>query len=226
MLLPAVLHSTHTEIHGDSSDVGLSRFSSAVLLLMYLAYLHFQLNTHKELFDDGDDDGDGEDDEVPEITFWAGMLWLGVFTIFISVLSDYIVDTIEGTAKSVGIPVSFISVILLPIVGNAAEHAAAVMFAMKDKMDITIGVAVGSSTQICLFVIPFSVIIAWMSGRPLDLNFAPFETVTLFASVITAVILISDGQSHWLKGMTLVLAYFILSAAYFVHKDVELKTDE
>ena len=226
MLLPAVLHSTHTEIHGDSSDVGLSRFSSAVLLLMYLAYLHFQLNTHKELFDDGDDDGDGEDDEVPEITFWAGMLWLGVFTIFISVLSDYIVDTIEGTAKSVGIPVSFISVILLPIVGNAAEHAAAVMFAMKDKMDITIGVAVGSSTQICLFVIPFSVIIAWMSGRPLDLNFAPFETVTLFASVITAVILISDGQSHWLKGMTLVLAYFILSAAYFVHKDIELKTDE
>ena len=96
---------------------------------------------------------------------------------------------------------------------------------MASLMDITIGVAVGSSTQICLFVIPFSVIIAWMSGRPLDLNFAPFETVTLFASVITAVILISDGQSHWLKGMTLVLAYFILSAAYFVHKDVELKTE-
>lgn len=225
MLLPAVLHSTHTELHGDSSDVGLSRFSSVILLLMYLAYLHFQLNTHKEMFDDGGADGEDEDEEFPEITFWAGMAWLGVFTIFISVLSDYIVDTIEGTATSVGIPVSFISVILLPIVGNAAEHAAAIMFAMKDKLDITIGVAVGSSTQICLFVIPFSVITSWMSNRPLDLNFEPFETVTLFASVITAVILVGDGQSHWLKGLTLILAYIILSAAYFVHKDTQLKND-
>ncbi|QDZ20580.1 calcium/proton exchanger [Chloropicon primus] len=223
MLLPAVLHSTHTELNGDSSDLGLSRFSSMILLLMYMAYLHFQLNTHAELFDDNGDDDDGDNDEAPEITFWSGIVWLGVFTIFISVLSDYIVDTIEGTAKSIGIPVSFISVILLPIVGNAAEHAAAVMFAMKDKMDITIGVAVGSSTQICLFVIPFSVVIAWMSGRSLDLNFEPFETVTLFASVITAVILIGDGQSHWLKGLTLVLAYFILSGAYFVHKDKDIQ---
>ena len=140
-------------------------------------------------------------------------------------LSDYLVDTIEGTATSVGIPVSFISVILLPIVGNAAEHAAAIMFAMKDKLDITIGVAVGSSTQICLFVIPFSVLISWMADRPLDLNFAPFETVTLFASVITAVNLIGDGQSHWLKGLTLVLGYFILSGAYFVHKDIQLKEE-
>ena len=225
MLLPAVLRSTHSEIHGSSSDVGLSRFSSIILLSMYLAFLYFQLFTHRELFEDSNNEGeDDDDDEFPEITFWSGIIWLGVFTIFISVLSDYLVDTIEGTAKSVGIPVSFISVILLPIVGNAAEHAAAIMFAIKDKMDITIGVAVGSSTQICLFVIPFSVLIAWMANRPLDLNFAPFETVTLFASVITAVILIGDGQSHWLKGLTLILAYFILSAAYFVHKDTNETT--
>ena len=220
MLLPAMLHATNTELHGSSSELGLSRFSSIILFCMYLAFLAFQLRTHKELFDDSGDDDD--DDEEPEITFWSGIFWLSVFTLFISLLSDYVVDTLEGAAKSIGFPVSFISVILLPIVGNAAEHAAAIMFAMKNKLDITIGVAVGSSTQICLFVIPMSVIVAWMANRPLDLNYKTFETLTLFASVITAVTVCNDGNSHWLKGLTLVLAYFILSGAYFSHKEDEL----
>ena len=154
MIFPAALHATDTELHGKSSDLALSRFSSVLLLSLYGAFLWFQLRTHKDLFDDDVDEADSDgssatkEEEAPEITFWVGVTWLGVFTIFISILGGYLVDTLEGAAESVGIPASFISVILLPIVGNAAEHASAVMFAMKNKLEITIGVAIGSSTQV------------------------------------------------------------------------------
>jgi Ca2+:H+ antiporter len=101
--------------------------------------------THRDLFDE--EDGEEEEEEVNQ-TFWACIGWLSVITVFISVLSDYLVDAIEGAAESMGMPVAFISVIILPIVGNAAEHASAIMFAMKNKMDLALGVAIGSSTQV------------------------------------------------------------------------------
>merc|ERR1711966_342156 len=110
--------------------------------------------------------------------FSGCLIWLTIITIFISFLSDYLVDAIEGAAESMGMPVAFISVIIIPIVGNAAEHAAAVMFAMKNKMDISLGVAIGSSTQIALFVIPLCIVAGWFMGQPLDLNLHVFETTT------------------------------------------------
>ena len=112
-----------------------------------------------------DKEKEHDDDEELVLGFWDSIVWLGVFTVFISILSDYLVATIEGASASWDFSVAFISVILLPIVGNAAEHASAVMFAMKNKMDISLGVAVGSSTQIALLVIPFCVIVGWfMAG--------------------------------------------------------------
>jgi hypothetical protein len=104
--------------------------------------------THRDLFDE--EEGEEEEEEVNQ-TFWACIGWLSVITVFISVLSDYLVDAIEGAAESMGMPVAFISVIILPIVGNAAEHASAIMFAMKNKMDLALGVAIGSSTQVCAY---------------------------------------------------------------------------
>jgi Ca2+:H+ antiporter len=106
--------------------------------------------THRDLFDE--EEGDDDEEEEVNQTFWACIGWLSVITVFISVLSDYLVDAIEGAADSMGMPVAFISVIILPIVGNAAEHASAVMFAMKNKMDLALGVAIGSSTQVCVCV--------------------------------------------------------------------------
>ena len=147
---------------------------------------------------------------------------LGVFTVFISILSDYLVATIEGASASWDFSVAFISVILLPIVGNAAEHASAVMFAMKNKMDISLGVAVGSSTQIALLVIPFCVIVGWFMDKPMDLNLQMFETATLFTTVITVAFVCQDGRSNWLKGLVLILAYILLSASFFFHKDPAL----
>ncbi|XP_050160316.1 vacuolar cation/proton exchanger 2-like [Malus sylvestris] len=146
----------------------------------------------------GEDESDEE--EAPEITQWEAIGWLAVLIVWVSVLSGYLVDAIQGASDSFNMPVAFISVQLLPIVGNAAEHASAIMFAMKDKLDITLGGAIGSSTQISMFVIPFCVVVGWIMGQPMDLNFQLFETATLFISHTQA---ISDGicESTRLKDM-------------------------
>jgi len=200
--VPAVLHTTHTELHGTQSEIALSRFTSCLLLGVYATFLYFQLVTHRDLFDE--EEGDDDEEEEVNQTFWACIGWLSVITVFISVLSDYLVDAIEGAADSMGMPVAFISVIILPIVGNAAEHASAVMFAMKNKMDLALGVAIGSSTQ------------------PLDLNLHVFETTTFILTVISVSFVVADGQSNWLKGLTLILAYAVVSAFFFFHKDNKL----
>ncbi|KAK3273370.1 hypothetical protein CYMTET_18384, partial [Cymbomonas tetramitiformis] len=223
--LPSALHSTHTELHGTASELMLSRISSVLLLSIYIAYLYFQLISHRELYEEEENDDDEEEEEESAILgFWGCIAWLGVLTIFISILSEYLVDAIEGAAASWDMSVPFISVIILPIVGNAAEHASAVIFAMKDKMDIAIGVAVGSSTQIALLVFPFCVLTAWAMGRPLDLNLHIFETVILFVTVVTCAFCVLDGTSNWLKGLTLVLAYVVLSSSFFFHRDPDLAT--
>ncbi|KAG0501857.1 hypothetical protein HPP92_001929 [Vanilla planifolia] len=122
-------------------------------------------------------------------------------------------------------PVAFISVILLPIVGNAAEHASAIMFAIKDKLDITLGVAIGSSTQISMFLIPFCVVIGWMMGKGMDLNFQLFETATLFITVLVVAFMLQEGTANYFKGLMLILCYLIVVASFFVHVDPALNDD-
>ncbi|KAJ4832690.1 hypothetical protein Tsubulata_039576 [Turnera subulata] len=189
IMFPAVLHFTHTEVHFGKSELSLSRFSSCVMLIAYGSYLFFQLKSQPTLYNEVDQEGDNvqedpEEEEAPEITQWESIAWLAILTLWVSVLSGYLVDAIQGASDSLNMPVAFISVILLPIVGNAAEHASAIMFAMKDKLDITLGVAIGSSTQISMFVIPFCVVVGWFMGQPMDLNFQLFETATLFITVL------------------------------------------
>ena len=118
---------------------------------------------------------------------------------------------------------SFLSTIVLPIVGNAAEHASAIIFAYKNKLDIAFGVAIGSSTQIAMFVIPACVLLGWAMGQNLSLDFYIFETTTLFASVLVVTFYIQDGQSNWLKGVVLLLCYVVISASFFVHTDPSLE---
>ena len=125
----------------------------------------------------GSESEDGEDDEEEEdlLGFSWALFWLGVITVFISILSDAISGTIQDAADSAGISGIFIAAIVLPIVGNAAEHAGAVMFAMKGKLDLSLGVAIGSSTQIALCVLPLSVLAGWVLDKDMDLNFGAFE---------------------------------------------------
>ncbi|XP_042947347.1 vacuolar cation/proton exchanger 2-like isoform X2 [Carya illinoinensis] len=156
LLFPAVLHYTHTEVHFGKSELALSRFSSCIMLVAYAAYLFFQLKSQNNLYspinEEGSQNEEGPDeDEAPEISKWESVIWLFIMTASISVISEYLVRAIEGASVAWNISVVFISVILLPIVGNAAEHASAIMFATKNKLDISLGVAIGSSTQISMF---------------------------------------------------------------------------
>ncbi|KAL2483460.1 Vacuolar cation/proton exchanger 5 [Forsythia ovata] len=224
LLFPAVLHFTHTELHFGKSELLLSRFSSCIMLIAYGAYLFFQLTNEKNLYapineEETPMDGSSDDDEPPEISKWESITWLFILTSLISVLSEYLVNAIEGASVAMNIPVAFISVILLPIVGNAAEHAGAIMFAVKDKLDISLGVAIGSSTQIAMFGIPFCVVVGWITGRPMDLNFQLFETATLFMTVLVVAFMLQEGTSNYFKGLMLLLCYLIVAASFFVHID-------
>ncbi|XP_027125977.1 vacuolar cation/proton exchanger 3 isoform X1 [Coffea arabica] len=247
LLFPAVLHFTHTELHSGKSELALSRFSSCIMLVAYASYLFFQLRSHRNLYDIIDStssscaiqkpqtifqwvnfsavlqeqDNNAEDsNEAPEINQWEAIGWLAILTLWISILSGYLVDAIQGASDTLNLPMAFISVILLPIVGNAAEHASAIMFAMKDKLDITLGVAIGSSTQISMFVIPFCVVVGWFMGQRMDLNFQLFETATLFITVLVVAFMLQEGTSNYFKGLMLILCYLIVAASFFVHVDI------
>lgn len=225
--LPLALAATHTGAgdtnqEGDTADGGdaplwLSRFIAVVMLFIYGLLLLFQLKTHSHLLEDMEDD----DDEPGLLGLWGGVFWLALITFFISVLSDYIVDAIEGAAKGMGTPLLFLAGILVPIVGNAAEHFAAITFAWRNKMEISLGSAVGSAVQIAVFVIPLCVVLAWAMGEPMSLNFHVFETVVLLLSVLAVALVLVDGKSHWLKGVVLLVAYVLIAASFWAHKDPE-----
>ncbi|XP_044492435.1 vacuolar cation/proton exchanger 3-like [Mangifera indica] len=210
----------HSDALTADPTLHLSRVASIVMLIAYIVYIIFQLWTHRQLFEaqEEEDGDDGSSEEAAVLGFWTGFIWLVVMTVVIAILSEYVVGTIEDASDSWGISVSFLSIILLPIVGNAAEHAGAVIFAFKNKLDITLGVALGSSTQIALFVVPLTVIVAWIMGINMDLNFNLIETGSLALSIIATAFTLQDGSSHYLKGLVLLLCYIVIGACFFVSK--------
>ncbi|QDZ17562.1 sodium/calcium exchanger protein [Chloropicon primus] len=153
-----------------------------------------------------------EEEEAPVISTLSGVLWLGLVAILISVMSDILVDNIEaGAAQELHVPSSFLYTIIVPIVGNAAEHTSALIFSYRDKPDIAFGIAVGSSVQIALLVIPACVLIAWPMGQDLTLRFGSFETCVYAASVLLLFTTISDGLSNWTKGALLITSYLVIA---------------
>ncbi|GAU27454.1 hypothetical protein TSUD_161400 [Trifolium subterraneum] len=198
----------------------LSRTASIVMLGAYVVFMVFQLWTHRQLFEveDESEDENSEEEEEAVIGFWSAFVWLAGMTVFIALLSDYVVDTIQDASDSWGLSVSFLSIILLPIVGNAAEHAGAIIFAFKNKLDISLGVALGSATQIAMFVVPLCVIVAWIMGVKMDLNFSLLETGSLALAIIVTAFTLQDGTSHYMKGLILLLCYFVIGACFFVQR--------
>ncbi|KAB2616525.1 vacuolar cation/proton exchanger 3-like [Pyrus ussuriensis x Pyrus communis] len=197
----------------------LSRTSSIFMIIAYVAYIFFQLKTHRQLFESQEEDEDEDKDgEKAVIGFWSAFSWLVGMTIIIALLSEYVVGTIEAASNSWGISVNFISIILLPIVGNAAEHAGSIIFALKNKLDISLGVALGSASQISMFVVPLSVIVAWIMGIQMDLDFSLLETGSLAFTIIITAFTLQDGTSHYMKGVILFLCYVVIAACFFVDK--------
>lgn len=218
----------------------LSRGTAILLLVVYAAYLLFQLRTHSEMYNAPSPKGDkrnktkvAEGDatnrlasmggisaamggaqahdtsptqpepekEEPQLSLFVALLTLGIATALVGICAEFMTDAIDPITKPCGpLPRTFVGLILLPIVGNAAEHATAITVAIKDKMDLAIGVAVGSSMQIALLVIPFVVVLGWIMGThdpDMNLAFDAFQIILLFISVLLVNYLIQDGKSHW-----------------------------
>lgn len=190
-----------------TADVlSISRISSAVIAGVYVLFLIFQLFTHAHLFA-----AEGEEEEEVLMSACSSILLLLGATITVAICSEFLVDSIEGVTEEYGLPGAFIGVILLPIVGNAAEHATAVTVAAKGKMDLALGVAVGSSTQIALLVVPFSVIVGWVFDVPMSLDFRIFDTAVMILSVFITHTTLQDGHSNWLEGSILIAIYILIA---------------
>ncbi|EOY33730.1 Vacuolar cation/proton exchanger 3 isoform 5 [Theobroma cacao] len=178
------------------STLQLSRASSIVMLVAYVGYIFFQLKTHRQIFESQEEE---EDEEKAVIGFWSAFSWLVGMTLIIALLSEYVVGTIEAASESWGISISFISIILIPIVGNAAEHAGAIIFAFKNKLDISLGVAMGSATQISMFAVrfvPLCVVVGWIMGIQMDLDFSLLETGCLALTIIVVAFTLQVLQSY------------------------------
>jgi Ca2+:H+ antiporter len=207
----------------------LSHGTSVILLLIYVMYLYFQLVSHSDLFEetnasDTENNAGAEEEEEEEerlLSPWAAGVVLVVVTVLVSICADYLVDAIDPLVKTTGMSKTFIGLVLIPIVGNAAEHVTAVVVAYKDKMDLAIGVAIGSSLQIALFVTPFLVILGWIMGVEMTLHFQTFETVAFFISGLVVTLLIQDGKSNYLEGGMCLGMYIILALAFYVYPDTK-----
>ncbi|KAF9422169.1 hypothetical protein BGZ94_008640, partial [Podila epigama] len=214
LLIPAAFHATATVENLDDIQ-HLSYGTSIVLLVVYVLYLLFQLKTHTHLYSGNSD----EEQEEPQLPLWFGIVLLLGVTAVVAICAEFLVDSIGGLAESWSLSRTFIGLILLPIVGNAAEHVTAVTVAMKNKMDLAIGVAIGSSMQIALFVTPLLVIIGWIASKPMSLLFNTFETCIMFVSVLIVNYLIQDGESNWLEGIMLLSTYLIVAIAVFYYPE-------
>ncbi|CAH6721032.1 vacuolar calcium ion transporter [[Candida] jaroonii] len=242
LLIPAAFHSTLPlpknkegfPVPGSSDDliISLSRGVSIILLAVYILYLVFQLKTHKALFEEQQETNEQIITSLPEasskpngeegLNIPESLIVLVVSTILVSFCADYLVGSIDDIVESSGLSKTFIGLIVIPIVGNAAEHVTAIIVAMKDKMDLAIGVAVGSSLQIALFVTPFMVLVGWAIDIPMTLYFSTFETAILFVSMFISNLVILDGESNWLEGAMLLSTYIIVAIAFFYYPDTQI----
>jgi len=218
LIIPATLYSVMSDSRGQDDKINiLSHGTSIILLVIYVAYLIFQLKTHADLFEEAE--GGGEHEEAELLGPWAAGACLVIVTLMVAICAEYLVDSIDSIVETAHISKTFIGLILIPIVGNAAEHVTAVIVAWKDKMDLAIGVAIGSSLQIAIFVTPFLVILGWIMGQPMTLHFETFETVAFFLASLVVILLIQDGKSNYLEGLLCLGMYFIIALAFYVLPD-------
>jgi Ca2+:H+ antiporter len=189
----------------------LSLWVSGLLIALYLGSLLYSLKTHQDMFRGGEE-------EEREPAHWSKALAygvLGVATAFVAWESEILVHAVEPTVASLGVNTLFVGVIVIPIIGNAAEHATAVTMALKDKMDISMNICISSSTQIALFVAPLIVFISVPLGHPKPFIFNDFELIAVGFSAVIAAFIARDGRSDWLEGAQLLVVYAILALAFY-----------
>jgi len=192
--------------------VAVSRWVSVMLLGVYFAYLVFQLKTHAHLFQDEDAE---EEEESPDLSAPAAAVLLLASTVVTSFATDYLIEALKGTVETWKVSREFVGIIMLPIIGNAAEHYTAITVAMRNKMDLSLGVAAGSSCQMGLLVTPFTVLVGWAYGAEMTLNFHAFQLAVLLFSVFLVTTILNNGRSNWLEGYILLITYLVVALVYF-----------
>lgn len=201
-----------TEQNVRIDDTHLALGVSVVLILLYIANIIFSLVTHKDLLSESDDE---EHEGKP----WNPLLAVGVLagaTVLVGFMSEYLVSSLEGFTAAFGLSEFFVGLIIIPIVGNAAEHASAVLFALKNKMGLAITIALGSTTQVALLVAPLLVVLSFAIGQPMDLVLNnSLELVALIGAVLIGNSVARDGETNWLEGFMLLGVYIILAIAFF-----------
>jgi Ca2+:H+ antiporter len=182
---------------------------AAVLIALYVAALAFTLITHEHLF---------RTPEASEEPTWSRGRAIGVLlvaTAFVALMSEFLVGSLDPAIKSLGLSEGFVGLIVIPIIGNAAEHSSAVLFALRNKVDVTLEIAIGSSTQIALFVAPALVFISLLVGHPMTFVFTTFEVAAVALSTFLVFMISADGRSNWLEGAQLVGAYGIVAISFY-----------
>jgi Ca2+:H+ antiporter len=216
LLIPTIFHLTADDRPGGWSQQSEQKLSLAIACILFATYfcvLFFTLRTHRKLFA-------GEDHERHELgnkgpSKGRSLLTLLIATIAVAFMSELLVGSVEAARATLGFTEVFVGVIVVAIVGNAAEHSTAVITAMKNKMDLSLGIAIGSSLQIALFVAPVLVFASYAMGKPMDLEFSIPEVIAVLGAVYIVAQISGDGESNWLEGVQLLSVYLILAVLFY-----------
>jgi len=213
LVVPAIFHHI---VHGTAAarERQMSLEIAIVLFALYILSLLFSLKTHRHLYT-----GERAEKAHPGVgERWStrkSVTVLALATAGVALMSEALVGAVAATAESLGFTEVFVGVILVAIIGNAAEHSTAVLMAMKNEMDLAVNIAIGSSIQIALFVAPVLVFASYLFGRPMDLVFSTFEVVAVTIAAGVATLVALDGESNWMEGAQLLGVYVILGLAFY-----------
>lgn len=214
LLMPAVFHLLVK--NNPTAEHDLSLEIAVVLIITYALSLVFTLKTHSHLYTGGVDEP--EEQQAIGTHGWSqtkSILVLLAATILVAVMSEFLVGAVEEASHTLGLTQIFVGVILVAIIGNAAEHSTAILVAMKNKMDLALNIAVGSSMQVALFVAPVLVFASYAFGTPMDLIFSSLEVVAISVSVLIVALIAQDGESNWMEGVLLLAVYTILGLTFY-----------
>lgn len=213
LIVPALLH----RVAPPDAELRLDTEIAVVLFVTYVLSLVFTLRTHRDAFGVVEPDDEPPGDAGARHGSVRGALWLLLgSTAAVAVVSEVLVGSVGATAEQLGLTQVFVGVIVVALVGNAAEHFSAVTMAAQDRMDTAIAISVGSSTQVALFVAPLLVFLSYaIAPAPMDLLFTPFEIVSLGVAVLSIAFIAHDGETHWMEGVQLLAIYVILALGFF-----------
>jgi Ca2+:H+ antiporter len=218
LLIPSVFHYSASLRPGGWTPVLEQKLSLAIAVILFVTYLgtiFFTLHTHKQLFAGG---AHSEDPPSPASGAWSigkATAVLVLSTVVVAFLSEFLVGTVEAARTKLGVTEVFIGVVLVAVVGNAAEHSTAVWMAARNKMDLSLGIAAGSSLQVALLIAPLCVFVSYLFGKPMDLEFTIPEVVAVATAVVILAEIAKDGESNWLEGLQLLCVYLILGVLFF-----------